>query len=378
MCMGEDYPKLTSGLLSPGSKARILVSRTDRIGDLVLSLPVVRSLNNMYPHARIELLIQKYTAPVVRQHEGIADLLLWDPQSGNRGLVSALTARKYDVVISLYPRSNLARAFAWAKIPIRIGSGRRWYSFFYTHRVHISRRDSGRHEKDLNLDLLTPLGIKPDYSLIPKLMVNPNADFPLPDFLERFINGPRPNPLVVVHPGDGGSALNWPIKRYSELARLLAEKKNTVVITGLAEERERHLAEFANTVGEENILSGRTELSQLMRVLAGADLFVGGSTGPLHLAAALQVPVVGLYGPIRTTTPDRWGPCGTDHRVFVPNVPICDCKVDSCRLGNCVDRIPLQDVFDACMDLVLRSNTSTCCQPINKTSSVSDVTPREI
>jgi heptosyltransferase-3 len=367
ICMGGVLPKRRSALLERGSNERILISRTDRIGDLVLSLPVARMLHRAYPDISIDFLVQEYTAPVLRHQPDVADVLTIGPQADYRNLAETLTQRKYKAVICLYPRRQLAWALLKAKIPIRIGTSRRWYSYLFTHRVVVRRRDSGRHEKDLNLDLLGPLGIEPDYLLTPELSVRSGGDSH-----DRQVER-----MVVIHPGDGGSAVNWRIERYVELAGVLKESANRIIVTGLAHERERHMAAFAGIVGEKNVMTGRTDLIQLMNVLADANLFVGGSTGPLHLAAAMGVPVVGLFGPIRSTTPDRWGPCGHGHRVFVPDVPVCRCSVDSCRLGNCMDRIPLGDVAEACRQILSGPGGSTCCQPINKTPALSDVTPRE-
>jgi ADP-heptose:LPS heptosyltransferase len=177
----------------------------------------VRMLNRAYPQARIELLVREYAAPIVRNQPGIADLVIWDPQVDASEFINSLAARNYDAVICLYPRPQLARAFARAKIPVRVGSGRRWYSFFFTHRVNVSRRKSGRHEKDLNLDLLAPVGIEPDYSLTPELSIPSEAGSSGPDDAKPLAGGNRDRPLAVVHPGDSGSAINWRIERYAEL-----------------------------------------------------------------------------------------------------------------------------------------------------------------
>ena len=360
-----------------GKNPRILVSRTDRIGDLVLSLPVVKSLKSTYPHARVDLLVRQETAPVVEGQPGVGGVVIYDSQSDSQELTARLSAGRYDAAICLYPRPELASIFARARIPMRIGTGRRWYAYRFTHRVNISRRRSGRHEKDLNLDLLKPLGIEPDYSLVPELALNSGSE--LRSGLPAFLRSDRvkEGPLIVIHPGDGGSAVNWSIEHYAELAGLLVGEGIDVVITGLSTERKMHLDRFTEVVGEDHILSGRTGLPQLMQVLNRAGLFVGGSTGPLHLAAALGTPVVGIYGPIYTTTPDRWGPCGAGHIVFVPEVPICRCKVGSCRLGDCMERIKIDDVRGACRRIVWKADATNSPDTPNNTRPVSDLSARE-
>jgi len=362
------------GLFDSVERPKILISRTDRIGDVVLSLPVARALKSVNPQALVHFLVREQTAPVIENQSGIDGTVIY--QDGERGaelLGSHLAETRYDAVICLYPRPALAWAFFRAKIPVRIGTARRWYSFLFTHRVNVSRRSSGRHEKDLNLDLLRPLGIDPDYALVPELNLQP-AGNAVTELLPEIEGNGRP--VAVIHPGDGGSAANWPLARYAALAGRLSEANIDVIITGLASEKDRHYAAFGGFLGKERILTGHTSLRELLAVLARADIFIGGSTGPLHLAAALGTPVVGLYGPIRTTTPDRWGPCGRGHIVLTPDVPVCRCAVGRCKFGNCMERITLETVYSACVQILDRAGRDSFVCPPNKRHPASDLTPR--
>ncbi len=365
------------GLLDLGTRPRILVSRTDRIGDVALSLPVARALKSAYPRAEVDFLVREETVSVVSSQPGVDSAVIYNPEAGGaEELDKNLADRRYAAVICLFPRPELARAFSRAKIPVRIGSARRWYSFRFTHRVNISRRRSGRHEKDLNLDLLKPLGLHPDYLTVPEMVGNLCVQDIMNDAFPACSNGEKRKPLVVVHPGDGGSAVNWRIERYADLVGQLAGDGVDIVVTGLESEKESHLAAFGEIIGVGSILSGRTDLPQLLTVLSRADVFIGGSTGPLHLAAALGKPVVGLYGPVRTTTPDRWGPCGPGHAVLMPDVPVCDCKVGACKMGSCMDRITVNAVLDACRQALHRTEALLPEHRRNKLYPASDHTPR--
>jgi ADP-heptose:LPS heptosyltransferase len=361
------------GLFDLGERPKILISRTDRIGDVVLSLPVARSLKTAFPTAEIHFLVREETAPVAAQAPGVDKLLIYHPDgAGKAKLERDLAEARFAAVICLFPRPELAAAFFRAGISARVGTARRWYSFRFTNRVNISRRTSGRHEKDLNLDLLQPLGIKPDYTMVPELATSSSEDSSAGLLPERMNDG---KPLVVIHPGDGGSAMNWPLERYAALAGELSTAGFNIVVTGPAAERERRLREFGGILGKESVLSGRTSLTQLISLLAHADLFVGGSTGPLHLAAALGIKVVAFYGPIHTTTPDRWGPCGKGHVVLTPGVPVCHCKVGRCKLGNCMERIELTHVMQTCLNILDPRATHLSACPPNKKHPASDLTP---
>ncbi len=327
---------------------RILVSRSDRIGDVILSLPVAQALKQSALDCTVDFLVQPFLKSLLEQHPDLDTVITYDAErDAETDLTPRLRDRSYDVVICLYPRPALAKIFAHARIPVRIGTSRRLYSFRFTHRVNNHRRGSGRHEKDLNLDLLRPLGVEPDYSLVPTLPAPGKAQ---QDVLETNL----PAEYCVIHPGDGGSALNWPLARYRELAGSLIDAGYHVIITGVQAERERHLQVFGDLIADDCIYSGKTSLTSLAALLAGATLFIGGSTGPLHIAAAVGTPVIGLYGPIYSTTPDRWGPCGDGHRVFTPDVPVCRCKVGRCKMGNCLERVPVETLREACLDVLAR------------------------
>ncbi|MBI5869173.1 MAG: glycosyltransferase family 9 protein [candidate division Zixibacteria bacterium] len=157
---------------------------------------------------------------------------------------------------------------------------------------------------------------------------------------------------VVIHPGCGGSARNWKPERYRVLCQILMENDLSVIVTG--SDAERGLA--AEVIGREGdraiSVAGTTGLNQLAALLQQASVFVGPSTGPMHLAAAVGTPVVALFGPVRNTGPDRWGPLGNGHKVFQPPVDTCKCRIGHCQLGDCMDMIPVEDVATAVLNAV--------------------------
>lgn len=119
------------------------------------------------------------------------------------------------------------------------------------------------------------------------------------------------------------------------------------MITGSAPEA-RIAGEIAENLGPSvSVIAGRTDLPTLAAILKEAAVFVGPSTGPIHLAAAVGTPVVALFGPVRTTGPERWGPLGEAHTVFVPPVPPCNCNVNRCERGDCMDLITVEEVANA-------------------------------
>jgi ADP-heptose:LPS heptosyltransferase len=162
--------------------------------------------------------------------------------------------------------------------------------------------------------------------------------------------------VAFVHPGSGGSALDWEPSRFAGVANLLQRQPGwRVFITGSAADTAA-VAEVARDLDEEvGVLLGRFPLREFMGVLAAGDLFVGPSTGPLHMAAALGCATVGLYPPVVTMSPDRWGPRGAASRALVPQVA-CParrvCLEEKCTLYNCMTRIIDREVVDASLEVV--------------------------
>ncbi len=323
----------------------ILITRTDRIGDVVLSLPVAYAIKAAHPECHVTFLVATAVAPIVQMCPWVDDCLTLGPESDAAGIVHRLRQRRFDAAVCLYPRPHIASWLKQAGIPVRVGTSRRWYSYRFSRRVSLHRAGSGRHERDLNLQLLRGLGIDRPAVSDPLCVPPQNAIDAACIILKEA--GIEADSYAVVHPGSGGSARNWRPERYTEVCRMLTESGVAVLVTG--SQPEVILADKVNGAMRNGIASiaGRTDLPVLAAILQRASVFFGPSTGPMHLAAAVGTPVVALFGPVRTTEPARWGPLGQGHTVFVPPVLLCRCRVDSCRQGDCMDMIGVNQVADA-------------------------------
>lgn len=323
--------------MSPDWK-NILVTRTDRIGDAILSLPVAGAIKTAHPSAQVTFLIGAAPLPAVRTCPWVDDTIVTETPTGDGSTLAAIKSRAFDAVVCLYPRSQLARLLVQAKIPIRVGTSRRFYSYRFNRRINISRKGGGRHERDFNLALLQGLGIANPKVFDPVCIPSHEALSSARIILGEL--GIEPGqPFAVIHPGCGGSARNWTPGQYRDLCRRLTDSGVAIVLSGSGTEKElvNHIKEGCG----QRIYSivGRTGLDELAAVLHEAGAFAGPSTGPMHLAAAVGTPVVALFGPVRTTGPDRWGPLGEGHTVFMPPVETCRCPVDECKLGDCMAMI---------------------------------------
>jgi ADP-heptose:LPS heptosyltransferase len=343
------FERLTLSSLPP---KHILVSRTDKIGDLILSLPVFQTLRAAFPQARLTALVNPYAKEIVTGHPAIDGVETVEKEDGVFSILERFKKLKPDVFLALYPRPNLALAAAWSGIPLRVGTAYRWYSFLFNEKIAVHRHHGDRHEVEYNLDLVKPLGITPVATKIEFPIVANDRDF-VRDFLKE--KGLRPKTkYVVVHPGHKGSALNWSPAKYGEAIRQLAQVKGLrVVLTAGPDETPlvSQVKTFLQRIPKEKrpiLVIGELGLKQLAALYKGAACFLSGSTGTMHLAAAVGTPTVALFCPIPATTPVRWGPWGNEAAVLMPKpsgCPACDRGV--CRNHDPMDSIAVTDVLAA-------------------------------
>lgn len=338
----------------------ILVSRTDKIGDLLLSLPVFQTLRAAFPETRLTAFVSDYAKEIVQGHPAVDTVELFNPSEGLFKLAERFRRLKPDIFIILYPRPKLVLAAWLAKIPVRIGSAYRWYSLFLNRRVKVHRSRCDRHEVEYNLDLVKPLGVSKFAQKIQFPVKNEDRDFAKDLLKERGI--PNGTHYVVIHPGHRGSALNWKPERYAQVAGHFCQLPGLrVVITAGAEETclVSEVTRFLPPLGADQkpvLLIGECTLKQLATVYEGADCFLSGSTGTMHLAAAVGTPTVALFCPIPTTTPVRWGPWGNKSHLFMPqNLKCSDCKVGYCKKHDPMDAITVNEVWKVMEDYIQKA-----------------------
>ena len=327
---------LNAGAMPP--PRRVLVTRTDALGDLVVTLPLVRALKEAHPGVEVDLLVRGYAVPVARQALGADRVVEWTATMADRpgdAGAEALRQGGYDVTIHAFPDAAVLKAAHRAGIPMRIATGRRWQGLRHaTHRCWDSRKESGGHEAWHGLRLLLPLNIDPDRAYRTAC----GLEVPEADSVVRAHLASLDRPLALLHPGSHGSAGNWPPERFAELATRLADAGYSVGLTGTETERDAfapHRPDRPDVVD----FAGQFDLTQLMALQSAAALVVASSTGPLHTAAALGTPCVGLYGPAAPEWAERWAPLGPAVRV---------CTAEAYTANGALD-LSVDNVMEACL-----------------------------
>jgi len=331
--------------------------RNDRIGDLVLTTPAITALGESLPQSRIDLLCCSAARAVVRGNPYLNTVLTdrgAHDSSDLKELVELVRRQGYTCAVVLVNSFKNARLVQKAGIPLRVGPLVRWYAPFYFNRVVRQRRSRAeKNEAVYNLDLLAPLGVTADRLPPPLVIPAAEAVSRAGEILSSAFVSEPDFPLLVVHPGMGGSALNWPEECWRELIKLLEESgKYRVLVTGSEAETEL-VANVCPAAAGNRLVKSATGMSleDFIGLLSLASGVAAPSTGPLHLAAALGVPVAaGIYSPVRVQHPRRWGPLGKGKsKLFLPEVECpgkLHCLGSRCDFFPCMGRISAQAVFD--------------------------------
>lgn len=319
----------------------VLLVRPDGIGDEILCLPVASALRQLMPEAKIIFLSSEYAAPLLAYHPDIDEVRTVTGQETFDELVQ-LFRRSVDVVIFLKPFRRLMTAAWLARVPLRVGTGYRWYSWLLNRRVYEHRSDFTRHESACNLGLLRGLGFSPGKVAPPRLVVTAEER----EWAKMFL-GDAHGPRVLVHPGGFSSRL-WQAVHFRDLVLRLASKGYGVLLTGSVMERDKLLADAQASAWPSGVtdLMGRLTLRQLMAVITESHVVVSLATGPMHLAAALGIPTVSIFDPRRNNSPTRWQPLGIGM-VLRPEVPTCEkCIYEACPYWDCMNRITVETVAE--------------------------------
>lgn len=327
----------------------ILIVRTDKIGDVVLSLPLAGIIKNTFPDAKITFLVQNYTKPLVECCTNVDEVITLH-KSGDKihfsQNVKMLREKKYDLCITVSPKFKVAAILKSAGIKTRIGTGYRWYSFLFNKRIFEHRKTAERHELEYNINLLKPINITPevskdsvDYNIHP----SKNSDLKVEQIIKAQ-NIDFNKTSIIIHPGSGGSAVDWPQSHFLELTRQMAQDLNiNVFVTGSQNEKEL----CQKLVVSNNVynLAGLFDLSELISLISKSDMMIANSTGPIHIAAALNKFVIGFYPKIVVCSEERWGPYTKNKIVFKPGICESNCSRKQCAELNCMTSIKPEDVY---------------------------------
>ena len=309
---------------------RILLIRTDSIGDVVLTMPMAGLIKKYIKNSQLHFLGKTYTKAIVNSCSHIDEFINWDDLQllRDENKVEEIRKKNYDVCIHVFPRKNIAELMKKSGIKMRIGTSGRIYNYLYCNKiVRFSRRRSNLHEAQLNLKLLKPLGISGEMPL--EQLVSFYGFNKIPEAnskVRSFLKSDKIN--IILHPKSKGSAVEWGLTNFSELIENLPVNYH-VYITG-TEEDEKSVDKSLplNKVNVTNLL-GKLSLEEFISFISLSDGIVAASTGPLHISAAFGKVAIGLFSSRKPIHPGRWKPLGESAHFLV-----FDENCESCRKGE--------------------------------------------
>ncbi len=321
---------------------KILVRATNWVGDAVMSLPALQALRKHHPEAQISVLARPWVADLYQREPFCDELIRYEAARGRRGLrdkwhiASDLRERAFDCAILLPNSFESALLVRLSRIPTRIGYARDARSWLLTRAVPVPKRgEIPRHERFYYLELLRRSGLIPSYSLEGDIRLDGSAAA-AGKGREAFRELSVSEPVIGIAPGAAyGGAKRWLPNRFAEAATQVArESSSSFALFG--SEAERQVCELVEQSlkdrGQRAInLAGRTSLAEFIEFAAACRLFLTNDSGPMHIASALGVPTVAVFG---ATDHIATGPTGTASRVVREPVECSPCLLRECPIDH--------------------------------------------
>jgi len=361
---------------------KILVRGTNWLGDAVMTTPALLRLREKFPDAHITLLTAEKPADLWKRHPAVDEIISFAPTEGVFAVAKKLRGEKFDLALVLpnSPRSAI-EAFL-AEIPKRIGYARPWRNFFLTRTVAprakavkmrkrsvaeirqlVSAKPEVRNQKPEYpksshqifeyLHLVGALGASPE-PLPPRLVVTPDE---VETARKKIGLENISQPVFGLNPGaEYGPAKRWPMEQFIAAAKEIQRRSNCVWIlfggkndSAITNEIESALGASHSTILN---LAGKTSLRELMCLLKCCRVLLTNDTGPMHVAAALGVPVVAIFG---STSPELTGPVSSNEvppSILTANAPCSPCFLRECPIDfRCMNGISVERVIGAVLQL---------------------------
>ncbi len=328
---------------------RILIIRPDRIGDVVLTTPLIREIKKTFPNSFIGVLVNSLTEPLLHNNPNIDIIITDDPNgkdSGRSGFwkqVQFLRSQKFTVGLMPLPRERHAWMMFFAGIGKRIGVGTKLYQVL-TGMKSVSRNKyiPLRHEADYVMDLGRKIGVTAK-DISPELFVSPQEEGFAKNLL-RCHGFDLSKPIIGINPGSNRSSPNWEIKKYIQLIEELIPRYQIFLNVGPKNsELKTHFEKFHSA-----LLFDSDNLRELIAMCKQLHLLISSSTGTMHIAAALKVPTLSLFCPLTACSPTLWGPLGNASTVVLPPEGYCQfrcpgdpkkCSLDEVLIDHIVHHI---------------------------------------
>ena len=325
---------------------KLLIIQTAFLGDVVLTIPLIQAAKK-YLKAQISVICIPSTKNILEGHPSIDEIIIFDKKETEKGFfslikfVKTIKGKKFDVAVIPHPSFKSGLIPYLAAIPERIGFSNSAGRFFFTDKVFF---DKNKHQLERYLDLLKHFGVE-----ISKEKTEIHIDGKDEKLADDIL--PKDKIIFGINPGSIWATKRWPAERYAELSdKISKDIGGQIVIFGGPDDIETAAKVEKNMKSKAVNLSGKTTLKQLSALIKKCRVFITNDSGSMHIAAALNIPVVAIFGP--TIKQFGFFPYSKKAIVVEKNVPCKPCSPhgpNKCPEKNfdCMNKVTVDEVFDA-------------------------------
>ena len=324
---------------------RILVIKPRAIGDALLSTAVLPDIRSQFPGARIDFLVETFASPVLHGNPFVDNVITYDTRvDSSISIITGVRRNHYDLVIDLFanPRTAVITLLSGARY--RVGFPFKWRRIAYN--IVVTPRSGDVHNVEFNLDALRRLGIEVT-STAPSFYLDEESRKFAQSFLDD--NDLPAGEFFTINIGGGWEIKRWPVEKFIELSSMISHslKRRVVVLYGPSEEADAARISTAS----KGVLAPQTSLKQMGAILSLSKLLITNDSGPMHIAAALRVPTLAIFGP---TSPRLQGPYGNISEIVRNERLDClECNLTKCPIGNpCMKELDAVTVFEHLQSLI--------------------------
>jgi lipopolysaccharide heptosyltransferase II len=354
---------------------RVVVRGTNWVGDSVMTVPALRALRRVLPHAKITLVVRPGAKGIFSEVEFIDELLVYDRRNflSVPSQIREWKRRQFDLAVLFQNAFEAALIPFLAGVPLRLGYATESRQAFLTHPLELPDWRSSRHEVFYYLYLITALE-QLLYGTSEICESEPDASLQISDQrrseaenLLRFFGVAEATPIVALCPGSINSrAKRWSAESYAALADRLIESQRQVLLIGSPDEIDVTNEVTSRMQHRPIVLTGKTSLDQITAVLSLVDLVVTNDTGPAHIAAALGRPTLVIFGP---TNPLTTRPFSLEAEVLRHPPDCAPCMLRDCPIDHrCMTAITVDEVFERSHFLLKRGSFAktvrSLCEPV--------------
>ena len=298
----------------------ILIVRTDRIGDVILTTPSIAALRQHYPKAKISILVAPATYDLVDGNSCLDEIIIDDRAGEHKGvgyfkLISLIRRKRFDVAIIYHTKRRTNLACFLAGIPIRIGYKNKKFGFLLTHPIVDARQKGEKHEALYCLEVLKELGIESTDMSVYLPVAEKSVQW-----VERFTMDhkiEKNDQLIAIHAGASDPSKQWSEKNFAELVENLIDRyKAKIVMIGSSQVSDDAKKIILLVNGSIIDVTGQTTVGQLAALITRCDLLISNDSGPVHIAAGVGTPVISIFTRNQPgINPERWKPLSERSRV---------------------------------------------------------------